>query len=177
MQGKYASLARLGPLLLPMVLSAAASATEESAIVGSIAGELDDQQQEWFIVSQGAESNATFTELGDHLTIDLVGFIEPDDWRVRDSLSLSITVVEGKVTEFDVLHPIGTTAMPPVFTSDGAEIRLILETLSLEGARAHVAGRLEGSLALQKALGEDATLEEGVEIAVEFDAHATRIEY
>ncbi|MFQ3787071.1 hypothetical protein [Halomonas sp. A29] len=178
MKGRHTQWMWLGPLvLLAVAIPAAASPLEEPEITGKMAGLLDGQEREWFIVSQGADSNATFTETGDHVQIDLVGFTEPDDWRVRDSLSLSITLVEGEVVEFDVLHPIGATVMPPVFTSDDASVRLTLHTFDVEGSKAHVAGRVEGILALQTALGEEAIEGEGIGISVEFGAEASRIEY
>ncbi|MCC5883016.1 MAG: hypothetical protein JJU25_10320 [Halomonas sp.] len=164
------------PLAL-LALSGLAHGQEPAEMVGNMTGVLDGQEKEWFILSQGADSNATFTVAGDRTVIDLVGFIEPDSWRVRDSLSLSITLIEGEVVDFDLLHPIGASAMPPVFTSDEADVSLVLDTFEVTGGKAHVAGRVEGTLALQQALGEEATLEEGIRIAVEFDAEASRIEY
>ncbi|NIC06627.1 hypothetical protein [Billgrantia bachuensis] len=178
MKGKRTLWGWLGPLaLLAMAAPAAAGAPEEPEVIGSMVGLLDGEEREWFIVSQDVDSNATFTELGDQVQIDLVGFVDVDDWRVRDSLSLSITLVEGEVTEFDVLHPIGATAMPPVFTSDNASVRLDLHAFDVQGSKAHVMGRVEGVLALQKELGEDAIEDEGIGISVEFDAEASRIEY
>lgn len=166
----------LGPVML-LAMTGAAHAQEEAETVGMMTGLLDGQEREWFILSQGVDSNATFTELGDRVVIDLVGFSAPDSWRVRDSLSLSITLDEGEIAKFDLLHPIGASVMPPVFTSDNAEVRLALHAFEVEGSKAHVAGRVEGVLALQQALGEEASLEEGIDIAVEFDANASRIEY
>ncbi|MGR4068716.1 hypothetical protein [Billgrantia sp. C5P2] len=177
MKGKHALWGWLGPLALALAIPAAASTPQEPEIIGNMVGLLDGEEREWFIVSQDADSNATFTELGDQVQIDLVGFVEADDWRVRDSLSLSITLVEGEVTEVDVLHPIGATAVPPVFTSDNATVRLNLHTFDRQGSKAHVAGRVEGILALQKELGEEAVEDEGIGISVEFDAEASRIEY
>ncbi|QOR38520.1 hypothetical protein HNO52_08355 [Billgrantia diversa] len=168
----------LGPIvLLAMAVPAAAAAPEEPEIIGNMVGLLDGEEREWLIVSQDADSNATFAELGDQIQIDLVGFVDEDDWRVRDSLSLSITLVEGEVTKFDVLHPIGATTMPPVFTSDNASVHLKLHTFEVQGSQAHVMGRVEGILALQKELGEAAIVDEGIGISVEFDAEASRIEY
>lgn len=178
MTGKHALWMWLGPwVLLSTATPVVADALEEPEISGSMVGLLDGEEREWFIVSQGNDSNATFVELGDQVTIDLVGFVEPDDWQVRDSLSLSITLVEGEVTSFDVLHPIGATVMPPVFTSDNASVRLSLNAFDIQGSKARLAGRVEGTLALQKELGEDAIEDEGIGIAVEFDAEASRIEY
>lgn len=177
MQRKHAlriSWASLALLAVPLL---AASSPEAPEVAGRIVGLLDEEEREWFIVRQGGDSNATFTELGDQIKIELVGFVEADAWQVRESLALSITLVEGEVTEFDVLHPIGATAMPPVFTSDNAAVRLVLDTFTVVGNRAQVVGSVEGSLALQTALGEEAVVEEGVDIAVSFDAEALRIEY
>ncbi|MCE8015569.1 hypothetical protein HOP62_05690 [Halomonas sp. MCCC 1A17488] len=178
MTGKHALWVWLGPwALLSLAAPLAASAPDEPEISGSMVGLLDGEEREWFIVSQGTDSNATFTELGDQVQIDLVGFVKPDDWQVRDSLSLSITLEEGEVTNFDVLHPIGATAMPPVFTSDNASVRLNLSTYEVQGSKVHVVGRVEGVLALQKELGEEAVEDEGIGISVEFDAEASRLEY
>lgn len=178
MQGKRTLWLWLGTsALLTMAVPAVSGAPEEPEIIGSMEGLLDGEEREWLIVSQDDDSNATFTELGDQVQIDLVGFVEADDRRIRDSLSLSITLAEGEVTEFDVLHPIGTTAMPPVFTSDDASVRLDLRTFDVRGGKAYVSGKVEGVLALQKALGESAVEDEGIGISVEFDAEASRIEY
>ncbi|QTP58799.1 hypothetical protein HNO53_08815 [Billgrantia antri] len=177
MKIKRAPWAWLGAWALLAVIPVAASTPEEPEISGSMVGLLDGEEREWFIVSQGTDSNATFVELGDQVTIDLVGFVEPDDWQVRDSLSLSITLVEGEVTSFDVLHPIGATAMPPVFTSDNASVQLNLNAFDLQGSKVHLTGSVEGTLALQKELGEDAIADEGIDISVKFDAEASRIEY
>ncbi|WP_111412278.1 hypothetical protein [Billgrantia lactosivorans] len=163
--------------LLVLAAPAAADAEEEPTISGSMVGLLDGEEREWYIVSLNADSYATFTEIGDQVQIDLVGVVEPDDRQVRDSLSLSITLVEEEVTEFDVLHPIGATAMPPVFTSDNASVRLDLKRFDVTGSKARVVGRVEGVLALQKELGEQPSEDEGIGISVEFDAEASRIEY
>jgi hypothetical protein len=176
MRGRAIPLTWLLPLAL-LALPGVSAAQEEPEIVGTMSGLLDEQAHEWFILSQGADSNATYTDAGDRIVIDLVGFSDPDHWRVRDSLSLSITLVEGEVAAFDVLHPIGGTAKPPVFTSDNADLLLVIDSFDVEGNKAHVSGRLEGSLAMQRSLEEAATLEEGVLISVEFDAEASRIEY
>lgn len=167
----------LAPLALLTMSFPAAGASEPLEIAGSMTGLLDGQEREWLIVREEGDSTATFTEFGDHIKIELVGFVEGDVGQARESLSLSIILVEGAVTEFDVLHPISTTAMPPVFTSEGAAVELTLDTFDVEGRHAHVAGRIAGTLAVQAALGEEAALEEGVDIAVEFDAEAIRIEY
>lgn len=167
----------LAPLALLAIAFPAAGSPESLEIAGSVTGVLDGEEREWFIVREAGDSTATFTELGDHIKIELVGFIEGETWQVRESLLLSIILVEGEVTQFDVLHPISTTAMPPVFTSEGAAVKLMLDTFEVAGNQARVAGSVEGTLALQTALGEDVVMDEGVAIAVEFDTEALRIEY
>ena len=54
----------LGPVML-LAMTGAAHAQEEAETVGMMTGLLDGQEREWFILSQGVDSNATFTELGD----------------------------------------------------------------------------------------------------------------
>lgn len=167
----------LAPLALLAMAFPAAGSPEPLEIAGSVTGLLDEQEREWLIVREGDDSTATFTELGDHIKIELVGFVEGDVGQARESLSLSIILVEGAVTEFDILHPISTTAMPPVFTSEGAAVELTLDTFEVSGSQARVAGSVEGTLALQTELGEDAVMDQGVAIAIEFDTEALRIEY
>lgn len=167
----------LAPLALLAMSFPAAGSSEPLEIAGSVTGLLDGQEREWLIVREEGDSTATFTELGDHIKIELVGFVEGDVGQARESLSLSIIVVEGAVTGFDVLHPISTTAMPPVFTSEGAAVELTLVTFEISGNQARVVGSVEGTLALQAELGKDAVMDEGIAIAVEFDTEALRIEY
>lgn len=167
----------LAPLALLAMAFPAAGSPEPFEIAGSVTGLLDGQEREWLIVREEGDSTATFTELGDHIKIELVGYVQGDVGQTRESLSLSIILVEGVVTGFDVLHPISTTAMPPVFTSEGAAVELTLDTFEVSGSQARVAGSVEGTLALQTELGEDAVMDEGVAIAVEFDVEALRIEY
>ena len=167
----------LVPLALLAMAFPASGSPEPLEIAGSVTGLLDEQEREWLIVREGDDSTATFTELGDRIKIELVGFVEGDVGQARESLSLSIILVEGAVTEFDILHPISTTAMPPVFTSEGAAVELTLDTFEVSGSQARVAGSVEGTLALQTELGEDAVMDQGVAIAIEFDTEALRIEY
>ncbi|KAA0013840.1 hypothetical protein F0A17_05725 [Billgrantia pellis] len=167
----------LGAAALLAAMPVMAETPEEFELAGRITGLLAGEEREWHILRQGTDSHATFTDQGEHYTIDLTGFVEPDRIEHLDSLSLSITLVDGEVTALDVLHPIGTSPMPPVFTSDGGDVRLELKAFSVEGTVARVAGRLEGSLALQKSLEDAPTLDEGIDISVAFDAEASRIEY
>lgn len=175
MRGRAARL--IGPLALVLAVSAVANSPEDPETVGSMTGMLDGEAREWFILRQDNDSHATFSDLGDMIVIDLVGFEDTEVGPVRDSLSLSITLVEGEVVGFDLLHPIGATSMPPAFTSENADVHMTLETFDVDGSQARVTGRVEGTLALQKSLDEAATLEEGVDISVDFDAQASRIEY
>ncbi|MGQ4877279.1 hypothetical protein ACOJCM_01730 [Billgrantia sp. LNSP4103-1] len=165
------------PLGLMLALPAMANPPEEPETIGTMSGLLNGDEREWVILRQGNDANATFTDTGERVVIDLIGFAEPEMGQFRDSLSLSITLVEGEVIHFDLLHPIGAASMPPVFTSENADVRLNLETFEVEGSQAHVAGRVEGILALQQSLDEPPTLEEGIGISVGFDAQASRIEY
>ncbi len=149
-----------------------------SAMAERLEGKLDDNEREWYILRQDNESSATFTDVGDgDFLIDIVGFADPDGRRSRDSLSISMALKDGELLHYDVLNLIGTSAMPPVYTSEGADVRLTLETFAVEGGVARVVGSVKGALALQEALGEAPNLEEGIDIAVEFDITASRIEY
>ncbi|AMC99293.1 MULTISPECIES: hypothetical protein [Halomonas] len=149
-----------------------------SAMAERLEGELDGTEREWFILSQYDDASATFTDIGDgDYLIDIVGFADPDGRRSRDSLSISMALKDGEVLNYDVLNLIGTSAMPPVYTSEGGDVQFTLATFAVEGAVARVAGSVQGTLALQEALGEPPNLEEGVDIAVTFDITASRIEY
>ncbi|WP_043515197.1 hypothetical protein [Halomonas sp. BC04] len=149
-----------------------------SAMAERLEGELDGNEREWYILRQDNESSATFTDVGDgDFLVDIVGFADPDGRRSRDSLSISMAFKDGELLHYDVLNLIGTSAMPPVYTSEGADVRLTLDTFAVEGGVARVVGSVKGVLALQEALGDAPNLEEGIDIAVAFDITASRIEY
>ncbi|PMR75184.1 hypothetical protein C1H69_10915 [Billgrantia endophytica] len=156
---------------------AAACLWSAPALAERLEGVLDGKEREWFILRHEGDSTATFTDLGGMHTIDVVGFVDPDSWNSRDSLSISMTLMDGEVTDYDVLYLIGTSAMPPLYTSEEADVRLLLESFDVDGNTARVVGRVEGTLALQATLGEEPSLEEGVDIAVTFDIEASRIEF
>ncbi|MCE9683629.1 hypothetical protein [Halomonas alkalisoli] len=148
------------------------------AMAERLEGELDGAEREWFILREDGDASATYTDMGGgDFHIDIVGFVDPDGRRSRDSLSLSMALKDGEVAHYDILNLIGTSAMPPVYTSEGTDVRLTLDTFAVEGGVARVVGSVKGTLALQEALGEEPNLEEGIEIAVTFDVTASRIEY
>ncbi|WP_444677990.1 hypothetical protein [Halomonas sp. E19] len=157
-------------LLLAMLWPAAAVAERLEGVVG-------DTHHAWFIHREGGDSSATFLDLEDRYRIEVVGFIAPGAMQWRDSLSLGITLVEGEVTSFDVLHGLGLSAMPPVYTSEGGAVILTLDAFAVDGGQARLAGRLDGRLALQPALGATPDIDQGVDIAIRFDVVASRIEY
>ncbi|MCG6657936.1 hypothetical protein HOP52_09230 [Halomonas campisalis] len=163
-------LASLGALLMVGLAPA-------SLLADRLAGTLDGKEWQWYILKEGNDANATFTDLGGIYSVDILGVVDPDSWRTRDGFSISLSVVDGELVDFDVIHLISTTAMPPVYTSEDADVRLRLESFSVEGNVAHVAGRVDGTLALQESLGEPPSLEEGIEVAVEFDIEALQIEF
>lgn len=142
-----------------------------------IRGSLDGEARQWYILRHGDDSNASFTDLGGLYAVDLVGFVDPDAWRTREALSISFTLMGEEVTEFDVVHLIGHSALPPVYTSEAAEITLTLEAFEVRGPVARVAGRVVGTLALQRVLGEPPSLEEGIAIDVRFETEAERVEF
>ncbi|RDB43260.1 hypothetical protein DU490_08825 [Halomonas sp. DQ26W] len=165
-----------GAITLSTIL--AAGLWSVPAMAERLEGELDGTEREWFVQSQQEDFSATFTDIGGgDFRIDIVGFIDPDGRRSRDSLSISMALEGGEVIHYDVLNLIGTSVMPPVYTSEGADVRLTLDTFSVEGSVARVAGSVKGTLALQDALGEEPNLEEGIDIDVAFDVTAARIEY
>lgn len=148
------------------------------AMAERLEGELDGTEREWYILREDDDTSATYTDIGDgDFHIDIVGFADPDGRRIRDSLSISMALKDSELAHYDILNLIGTSAMPPVYTSEGADVQLTLEMFAVEGNTARVIGSVKGILALQEALGEAPNLEEGIDIAVEFDITASRIEY
>lgn len=148
-----------------------------TAVAERLEGVVDGIHHAWFIQREGGDSSATFLDLEDRYRIEVVGFIAPGAAQWRDSLSLGITLVGGEVAAFDVLHGVGLSAMPPVYTSEGGAVTLTLDAFAVEGGQARLAGRLDGRLALQHALGAAPDIDEGVDIAIRFDVVASRIEY
>lgn len=171
---------QIGITLIAAWLPVSAFATELSAserTAPEIAGSLDGELREWFILSHGNDSNASFVELGDDINIDITGSVDDEVWEGDEALSISLTVNEGELINAVVIHSIGTTIAPPLFTSEGGEVAVTLTHYELSSQTVRVAGKIEGVLALQVELGEPPSQEEGMEIEVAFDVEAQKIEF
>lgn len=148
-----------------------------SELAPEIEGALDGEPQAWFILSQGNDSNASFVELGDEIRVDITGFIDGERWDAREAISISLTLVEGELMEADVVYLIGDTPLPPLYTSEDAQVRVSLTHYERDSHAVHVAGRIQGVMALQVQLDTSPNLEEGIEIDVAFDVQAQKIEF
>lgn len=142
-----------------------------------IAGMLDDELHEWFILSHGNDSNASFVELGDGIKIDITGSVDGEAWESNEALSISLTMTEEQLINAVVIYSIGRSISPPLFTSEGGGAAVTLTHYERTSQTAHVAGKIEGVMALQVELGEPPSLEEGIEIDVAFDVEAQKIEF
>lgn len=146
-------------------------------VLPEISGSLDGEQREWFILSYGDDSNASFVELGDDISIDITGFVDGEAWETREALSISLTVSNEQLMEAVVIHPLGTSMAPPLYTSEGGEVAVTFMHYERTNHLVHVVGRVQGVLALQVELGEPPSREEGIAIDVEFDVEAQKIEF
>ncbi|NAO98044.1 hypothetical protein FRY77_18785 [Halomonas sp. MG34] len=142
-----------------------------------IAGSLDDELREWFILRHGNDSNASFVELGDDINIDIAGSVDDEKWDGEEALSISLTVNEGQLINAVVIYSIGASIAPPLFTSEGGEVVVTLTHYDRTSQTVRVAGKIEGELLLQVELGEPPSQEEGIEIDVVFDVEAQKVEF
>ncbi|MDQ7733598.1 hypothetical protein QT231_12880 [Halomonas sp. SpR1] len=150
---------------------------EAGRAVPEIAGVLDDELHEWFVLSHGSDSNASFVELGDDINIDITGSVDSEAWESDEAISISLTVAEEQLTNAVVIYSIGSSISPPLFTSEGGDVAVTLTHYERTSQAVHVAGKIEGVMALQVALGEPPSLEEGIEIDVAFEVEAQKIEF
>ncbi|HDZ45545.1 hypothetical protein LCGC14_0096560 [marine sediment metagenome] len=148
-----------------------------SELAPEIEGVLDGERHEWFILSQGSDSNASFVELGDEVRIDITGFIDGERWDAREAISISLTLVEDELIEADVVYLIGDTPLPPLYTSEDAQLTVSLTHYERDSQAVHVAGRIQGVMALQVQLDTPPSLEEGIDIDVTFDVQAQKVEF
>ncbi|NYS77902.1 MULTISPECIES: hypothetical protein [Halomonadaceae] len=149
-----------------------------SETAAQIKGSLDGELREWFILSHGNDSNASFIESGDHITIDITGFVDDEAWETQEALSISLTISgEGQLVSAVVLHPLGDSTSPPLYTSEGGDVEVTLTHYEWASQRVHVAGKIQGVLALQIQLDEPPSQEETIEIDVAFDVEAQKIEF
>ena len=148
-----------------------------SEIAAQIKGSLDGELREWFILSHGNDSNASFIESGDHITIDITGFVDDEAWETQEALSISLAISEGELISAVVLHPLGDSTSPPLYTSEGGDVEVTLTHYGRASQRVHVAGKIQGVLALQIQLDEPPSQEETIEIDVAFDVKAQKIEF
>lgn len=158
-------------------LAAMNAQTNESEIAAQIQGSLDGEQREWFILSRGNDSNASFVEQGDDVAIDIIGFVNDEVWETQEALSISLTVSEEQLVNAVVIHPLGASTSPPLYTSEGGEVDITLTHYERASQWILLSGRIEGVLALQVELGQSPSPEENIEIDVEFDVKAQKIEF
>lgn len=171
---------QIGIALIAFWLPTSGFATELSAserAAPEIAGSLDGELREWFILSHGNDSNASFVELGDDINIDITGSVDDEVWEGEEALSISLTVNEEQLTNAVVIYSIGASIAPPLFTSEGGEVAIMLTHYERTSQTVRVAGKIKGELALQVELGELPSKEEGIEIDVAFDVEAQKIEF
>lgn len=142
-----------------------------------IEGLLEGEPREWFILSHGNDSNASFVELGDDINIDITGFVDKQVWEAQEALSISLTVRDEQLINAVVIHPLGVSISPPLYTSEGGEVAVTLTHYERASQMVHVAGTIQGVLALQVELGEPPSREEAIEIDVKFDVEAQKIEF
>lgn len=174
---KIIAIAALAWWLPTHAIATEPSTKPTTATDAEISGSLDGDSREWFILSHGSDSNASFVESGDDIKIDITGFIDDGAWETQESLSISLTVQEEQLITAVIIHPIGASVSPPLYTSEGAEVTVTLTHYERDRGRIHVAGRIEGQLALQLQLEEPPSQEESIHIGVEFDVEAQKIEF
>lgn len=148
-----------------------------SELAPEIEGTLDGEPHEWFILSQGNDSNASFVELGDEVRIDITGFIDDENWDAKDAISISLTLLEDELVEADVIYLIGHSPMPPLYTSENAKVTVSLTHYERDSQTVQVAGRVQGEMALQVQLDAPPSLEEGIDIDVMFEVQAQKVEF
>ncbi|MGP9766825.1 hypothetical protein ACT3UM_13965 [Halomonas sp. AOP13-D3-9] len=157
-------------------ISGSEPSTSEHA-APEVTGLLDGERREWFILSHGNDSNASFVELGDDINIDITGSVDDEAWEGEEALSISLTMNEEQLINAVVIYSIGASIAPPLYTSEGGEVSVTLTRYERTSQTVHVAGKIEGILALQIELGESPSQAEGIEIDVAFDVEAQKIEF
>lgn len=155
-------------------LSTCAFANE---LAPEIEGVLDGEPHEWFILSQGSDSNASFIELGDQVRVDITGFIDDERWNAREALTISLTMQEEELIATEVIYLIGDTPLPPLYTSENAQVTVSLTHYERDRQTVHIAGSIQGVMALQVQLDAPPSLEEGIDIDVLFDVQAQKVEF
>lgn len=143
----------------------------------NIEGTLEGEPREWFILSEGRDSNASYIEVGDQLQVTITGFVEPDDWNAHEALSISLNIEDSQLIDAQVVQLIGNTAMPPLYTSEGGSVTVTLAHFEQQGSQIHVTGHIQGAMALQSDLDALPSQDEGIDINVQFDVDAYRVAF
>lgn len=143
----------------------------------NISGTLEGEPREWFILSEGRDSNASYIEVGDQLQVSITGFTEPESWNAHEALSISLNIEDNQLIDVQVVHLIGNTTMPPLYTSEGGNVTVMLERFEQQGSQIHVTGHIQGVMALQGDLDAAPSQEDGIDIDIQFDVEAYRVEF
>ncbi|HSP30436.1 MAG TPA: hypothetical protein VLO13_00220 [Halomonas sp.] len=84
---------QIGVAIIASWLPISGFATEPASNMDpEIKGSLDGEPREWFILSHGNDSNASFVELGDDINIEITGFTDNESWESQEALLISLIV-------------------------------------------------------------------------------------
>lgn len=162
--------------LLASVLTGGAllAGADEAA---NIVGTLDGDERAWFVLRQSDDSNATFMDVGDQRQVEVTGFVDPLEWDAQEALVLSFVLEGDELVSAKVMQLIGPTAIPPLYTSEGGDIDVSLNHVEQLGRELHLQGEIQGVLALQHDAETPPSISEGIDIRVNFELVAQRVEF
>ncbi|RUR40969.1 hypothetical protein ELY25_03760 [Vreelandella populi] len=148
-----------------------------SVHASSIEGTLEGETYEWFVLNGGQDSSAAYVETGEQMDITIMGFIDPDSRDAREALSMHLRIEDGELVDAQVIQLISSAATPPFYTSEGGSVDVSISHFEQQGRLLHIAGHIQGSMALQNSMDAVQDPDEEIMINVHFDVEAYRAEF
>lgn len=156
-------------ILVHMLVPATGMAAQPSAD-DVLQGMLDGENRTWSVIERDGQSTATFVKIAPDIWRFNIQGNAGDEFTIKNSLSLSFTVIAGTVQPATVSY-FPEPAMMPVYTVPGS-MGLQLDDLQIDGDSARVAGRFRDDLPYQADQDAEPDSSRAVTLELEFDISA-----
>ena len=155
-------------------LSLAALIGAAPTMANTLEGTLNGEQREWTIIeARGGQSTASYSEIAPGMVNISIQGVEGKKYAVKGSLTLSMTLMQGKpVTPPDVAF-FPETKMLPNYSESKPESWEIKTEPAKDGTM-KVRGHYRGTLTRVEAIGQDPKTDDTMKVDVRFDILARK---
>lgn len=144
------------------------------AVANTLKGTLNGEQREWTIIeARGGQSTASYDEIGPGMVNISIQGVEGKSYAVQGSLTLSMTLMQGKPVMPPEVAFFPEKKMLPNY-SESQPDDWKLETEPVGDGTMKVRGHYRGTLTRVEAIGQDPKADDTMKVDVRFDVLARK---